>query len=427
MAQASVADIDLFDKTQSSLESCLSVLSEYQAQEISALQELQETVEQEVKTAESDLEAAIEEINQLQALLESLQLQLELAEAQLAALQAQLAMASMDPEEDTSGIEAEIEAVESQIEELHQKIDETRLKLEKAIAWRDKCQARLELAQQTYQIISQHLAEFEGRTNGCISSVSQNVETSRARLSAATKILNDYLATNPSAQAFADFIHRQYDPGKLITPADLGKALNLPPDQLDHYVRYLYQTDPTFRNKVNDYREKFKNANGENEKLKVLVQARRGGSGYLAENLVGQAFKPLGEVSMQNSTKFENGRFTKTDIVVTDLKNPVILGKGAGMGAPKGGSIAIEVKTGNSQYLYRQKEHMEFQSGGHKAASSSAVFCSKDIYDLKPDKEEELRKAMQASESPIIAILPRKKDLDTALNTFIVSGIEEST
>lgn len=425
MAQVSVADIDLFDETQALLESCLSVLNEYQSQELNVLHELQETVEQEVNAAEHDLEAAIEEVNQLQALLESLQLQLESAQAQLAMLQAELAMASMDPEADTSGIEAEIEAVEAQIEELNQRIEETQQKLEKAIAWKEKCQARLELAQQTFQSINQHLSDFEGRTNSCVSSVSQNVETSQARLSAATQILNDYLATNLSAQAFADFIHRQYDPGKLITPADLGKSLNLPPDQLNQYVRYLYQTDPTFRIKVNDYRERFKNANGENEKLKVLVQAKRGGSGALAENLVGQAFKPLGDVSMQNSTKFDNGRFTKTDVVVTNLKNPVVLGKGAGMGAPKGGSIAIEVKTGNSQYIYRQKEHMEFQSGGHKASSSSAVFCSKDVYDLKPEKEEELRKAMHDSESPIIAILPRKKDLDIALNTFIVSGVEE--
>ena len=425
MAQASVADIDLFDQTYSSLESCLSVLNEYQTQELHVLQELLETIEQEVNSAGTDLENAVEEVNQLQILLESLQLQLEMAEAQLASLQAQLAMASMDPDEDTSDIEAEIEAVESQIEELNQKIEETQQKLEKAIAWRDKCQARLELAQQTFQSINQHLADFEGRTSSCISSVSQNVEISHARLNAASQILNEYLATNPSAQAFADFIHKQYDSGKLITPADLGKSLNLPPDQLKHYVGYLYQTDPTFRNKVNDYREKFKNANGENEKLRVLVQAKRGGSGYLAESLVGQAFKPLGNVSMQNSTKFENGRFTKTDIVVTDLKNPVVLGKGAGMGAPKGGSIAIEVKTGNSQYIYQQKEHMEFQSGGHKASSSSAVFCSKDVYDLNPEKEEELRKAMRDSESPIIAILPRKKELDIALNTFIVSGVEE--
>ena len=425
MAQASVADIDLFDKTHSLLESCLSVLNDYQSQELRALQELQENVEQEVNIAARDLEAATEEVYQLQALLESLQLELEIAEAQLASLEAQLAMASMDPDADTSDIEADIEAVENQIEELNQKIEETQQKLEKAIAWRDKCQARLELAQQALMAINQHIIEFEGRTNSCIYSVSQNVETAQARLSAATQILNDYLATNPAAQAFADFIHRQYDSGKLITPADLGKTLNLPPDQLSYYVRYLYQTDPAFRNKVNDYRERFKNANGENEKLKILIQARRGGSGYLAESLVGQAFKPLGDVSMQNSTKFENGRFTKTDVIVTDLKNPVILGKGAGMGAPKGGSIAIEVKTGNSQYIYQQKEHMEFQSGGHKSSSSSAVFCSKDVYDLKPEKEEELRKAMRESESPIIAILPRKKDLDTALNTFIVSGVEE--
>ncbi len=128
-----------------------------------------------------------------------------------------------------------------------------------------------------------------------------------------------------------------------------------------------------------------------------------------------QALSPLGhKADTQARTTFEDGRFTKTDLIIEDLKAPVILGRGEGMSAPAGGSIAIEVKCGRASYLYSQKDHMVFQSGGHQEANASMTVCSRDIKDLTPEKEEELREALRSAGSPLIGMLPTKDEIDKA-------------
>lgn len=131
------------------------------------------------------------------------------------------------------------------------------------------------------------------------------------------------------------------------------------------------------------------------------------------------AFSPIGTVSTQDRRYFENGRYTKIDLVVKDLKNPVILGQGEGMGAPVGGSLAVEVKTGHSEYIYNQKDHMIFQAGGHQDCSTSITICSGDIHDLPEEKERELRNAMRDAGSPIVGMLPKKDDIDATIWNLI--------
>ena len=40
------------------------------------------------------------------------------------------------------------------------------------------------------------------------------------------------------------------------------------------------------------------------------------------------------------------------------------------------------------------------------------VICSRDIHDLSPEKEQELRDALRSAGSPIIGMLPSKDELD---------------
>jgi len=140
---------------------------------------------------------------------------------------------------------------------------------------------------------------------------------------------------------------------------------------------------------------------------------RKNLSGHFSEKIVEQALGPLGHnTDTQSRTTFEDGRFTKTDLIIKDMKVPVILGRGEGMGAPAGGSIAIEVKCGRASYLYSQKEHMVFQSGGHQRANASMTICSRDIKELTPEQEEELREALRNAGSPLIGMLPTKDEID---------------
>ena len=105
---------------------------------------------------------------------------------------------------------------------------------------------------------------------------------------------------------------------------------------------------------------------------------------------------------------------------------PVILGRGEGMSASVGGSIAIEVKCGRASYLYSQKDHMVFQSGGHQEANASITVCSRDIRDLTPEQEEELREALRSAGSPLLGMLPTKDEIDKACWDIVTGSTENN-
>jgi len=81
--------------------------------------------------------------------------------------------------------------------------------------------------------------------------------------------------------------------------------------------------------------------------------------------------------------------------------------------------MAFEVKSGKPEYLYNQKEHMLFQAEGHKQADLHCTLCSRDIHDLTPEKEKELRDALRTAGSPLIGMLPSKNDIDRSCLAFI--------
>jgi hypothetical protein len=58
---------------------------------------------------------------------------------------------------------------------------------------------------------------------------------------------------------------------------------------------------------------------------------------------------------------------------------------------------------------------MEYQARAHTNADASMVLCSRDIKNLSPEDEAELRTALKAANSPIPAMLPEKDDIDEAL------------
>jgi len=241
------------------------------------------------------------------------------------------------------------------------------------------------------------------------------LSSGQARLRRAQEALNAYLATNHEAAKFYAYLNWSPPPNKVVTPKDLAERLNMSPEQRRLFLEYLIERDPAFRGHIAEYRRQLGAAKGPAEKLAVQLKIRRHLSGYCGEKLVEQALKPLGAtVTTQARTVFEDGRFTKTDLVIENLKAPVILGQGKGMGAPAGGSIAIEVKCGQASYLYAQKDHMVFQAGGHRKADASMTVCSRDIKDLTPEQEEELREALRKAGSPLIGMLPKKEDLDQA-------------
>ncbi|AHV95628.1 hypothetical protein [Paenibacillus sabinae] len=286
---------------------------------------------------------------------------------------------------------------------------------ERAKRHRMRMEQRKELADRAAALTAELQEEVEGESAVRMRQAEESVDVGRSRLSSAHEALQAYLAANGVASAFHEWLRWSPPPNQPVRPETLNARLSMTPEQQRLFVEYLEERDPEFRAKLEKYRQDLREAAGEAERQAVQLKVRKQLSGTLGEKMVEYAFKPLAErIDTQNVTRFEDGRYTKTDITVHGLKTPVILGRGVGMGAPAGGSIRIEVKCGSVQYLLSQKEHMKFQAGGHRSARASMTVCSRDIKDLSSETERDLRQALTDAGSPLVGMLPRKKELDQA-------------
>jgi hypothetical protein len=52
------------------------------------------------------------------------------------------------------------------------------------------------------------------------------------------------------------------------------------------------------------------------------------------------------------------------------------------------------------------------------------VICTRDIHDLSPEKENELREKLRKAGSPMIGMLPRKDELDDGCIRFVKGKME---
>lgn len=314
-----------------------------------------------------------------------------------------------------SSEEAYVAATESAVAEAESAVASAEEASEAAKGHRIQMEQRNELAHQCLDMAIQLAETVQTECTTRLANTAAHLETGKARLESAKAVLNAYLNAHPPAAEFYSWLKWSPDPNTPITPKELNSRLTLSVEQQRYYFEYLADRDPAFRAKIADYRSQLKAANGPAERHAVQLKIRRNLSGFCSEKIVEQALSPLGHnVDTQARTTFEDGRFTKTDLIIKDLKVPVILGRGAGMSAPAGGSIAIEVKCGQASYLSSEKDHMVFQSGGHQQANASMTVCSRDIKELPPEQEEELREALRNAGSPLTGMLPTKDEIDKA-------------
>lgn len=239
------------------------------------------------------------------------------------------------------------------------------------------------------------------------------------RLQAAHDDLEAYLARiSPQArQSIRDYSSWEPTEKKPIDPKEIHDRLNSDEAVVDGLLEYIYTTDPKFRASIDRLCTQLDSPVNTSA---VEVKIKKNVVGRLCEELVIQAFQPMGErVETQHVYHLDDGRFTKVDMILYGLKEPLILGRGEGMGGRKGGSLAIEVKSGRAEYIYSQTAHMEIQAKGHKSCDISCTVCTRDINDLRPEQQEEVRDRLKAAGSPILGMLPKKSDLDARCIQFV--------
>ncbi|WP_303285299.1 hypothetical protein [Marinobacter sp. SS8-8] len=432
MAYVSVGQVENLEEAIAGIQSAYdSMESACQAQIAAAEAKLAEA-QQEADNSAQLLDAAMEAEMEAGQQLEQANEQLASANEQLSSARSSLSTCEASGSHDEEGNyeppncsseEADVAAAESSVAEAESVVAAAEEALEAAKDHRMQMEQRNEMARQCLDMATQLAETVQTECAARLASAAAHLETGKARLESAKAALNAYLDTHPPAAEFYSWLKWSPDPNKPITPKELHSRLNLSVEQQRYYFEYLVDRDPAFRAKITDYRSQLEVANGAAERHAVQLKIRRNLSGYCGEKIVEEALGPLGHrADTQARTTFEDGRFTKTDLIIEDLKVPVILGRGEGMSAPAGGSVAIEVKCGRASYLYSQKDHMVFQSGGHQEANASMTVCSRDIKDLTPEQEEELREALRIAGSPLIGMLPTKDEIDKVCWDMVIGS-----
>lgn len=424
MSQVSVGQVENLEDLVRNLCSVQESLETACREQIAKAEHKHEETCEELRISESMLEQAIEKERITQEALEAAKQHLLLCQEALQAAYAAIAAAvafSANPAA-IAAAEAAVVAAESAVMAAEVAVVMAEAAYVLAVTNRQTMEVRVNLAKLANFQAQKLLLETQQECNVRLLSVKQLVVLGSARLKMAQQSLSAYLMTNPAAAQFYDWL--KWDPtkdGRAVTPDVLKKRMDLSAEQRRLLHEYLYDRDPAYRRLVDKYRDEWKSAKGDVERNIVARKARIHLGGAFGEQLVRHALAPLGgHIETQGRIYVgDGGRYTKIDLIVTDLKVPVVLGRGEGMGAPVGGSMAFEVKCGKADYLYAQKDHMIFQAEGHKQADAQCTLCSRDIHDLSPEKEKELRDALRLAGSPLIGMLPSKNEIDESCLDFI--------
>ena len=391
-----VASVENMEDVSSALSSGVENAAESVRETGSSLDGLSESADAALAGAERAVEEVRAEVCRLESLIESLESEIS----------------SRNNDEENDGNRSAKAALASAWADLGEAKEELR-----------GCEERREKAAETARQAAALRERFLDRSRTSLMRMEALGEQCAERVRHACEALEKYIAEHPgsTAAAFAGWVRWTPPANAPVTPDAL--AARMKAANFRESIAYEAERDPRFRSKIEDYQHRWTAAATLSEKAAVIRQARRNASGELAERVVTAAFRPIGDVSTQNRTVFDDGRYTKTDLVVRNLRAPVILGRGDRAFAPKGGTVAFEVKAGKAAYLQSQEDHLVFQAGGHRTANASATICTADIHDLPEDEERRLRDRLRAAGSPIIGMLPRKRDIDRALYEAIVYGI----
>lgn len=385
----------------------------------------------EVQNSECMVESAIQQEQTAQRVVESAQRNLEGSQSSLSAANSARSACAAQPNDengtppDCSSEESDVADAESAVQQAQAESEQARADLEQSKEYRQAMEQRVELAKQAQAMAEQILEQARQECNVRMASVTQAIEAGIARLTVAQQALNAYLATNPSTEQFRTWLKwTSTQHGGPITPDTLRDRMNLSLTQQRIFQEYLYDRNPAYRKLADKYRSEWASARGDAERNIVARKTRIHLSSAFSEQMARYALAPLGgRIETQGRTFVgDNGRYTKTDLIVSDLCVPVILGRGEGMGAPVGGSMAFEVKCGKAKYLYSEKNHMVFQAEGHKQADAQCTFCSRDIHDLPPEKEKELRDTLRKAGSPLVGMIPHKNEIDHSCLELIREG-----
>ena len=326
----------------------------------------------------------------------------------------------------TSGNPLAIAAASAHVAALTPEVAQAVQEYNEAVEHRKRIEHRCELAQKCVNLAQEMCENLNIRFNYSKVKVDEKVLKGSGRLKMAYDDLRRYLSRiSPEArQEIKDWDNWKPKENEPVKPDEIRDRLNASKNVTNGILEYLYATDMNFRATVDRHCQNLKVPGMENG---TIVQIKKNIAGRLCEELVIRSFSPMGtSIETQHRENLPDGTYTKVDMLLHGLKQPLILGKGEGMGAREGGSLGIEVKAGHKEYIYSQLSHLEKQAQGHKYCDVSCTVCSRDIKDLSPERETFLREKVKEAGSPMMGMLPYKDDLDRECIEFVKSKAEEN-
>lgn len=264
--------------------------------------------------------------------------------------------------------------------------------------------------------------------------VLSRAETSGAALSEALgtvgkelpKSLNALADTTGGKTAFDAARWSEWSPqaGEVVTPSSIAERFRPLRDlsNLESYARNLEQRDPSFAKELTRRQEQLQAATSPAERDTALQQLRKSTAGKLGESIAIDGLKPYfnglelqQRVETANGTTFIDGRFT-------NARCPIIFGRGHGVA--EGGTLSVEVKTGQPVYLEREVNHIaDRQVQGHLAAGDkSLVLVSRDVYAMTGERAA--RDTVAEAGSHVMALLPEKRVMDEVLLRILRERVE---
>ncbi|MDR1836452.1 MAG: hypothetical protein LBQ89_02230 [Treponema sp.] len=399
MAQVSIGQVENLSRAITAIEICV---HETETEAALSLAE----VEQKLNETEDFLNESMQLVQQRES---------ELATAEALLVAAQIALAAAQAALNNAAALAAAEVALAAAERNR----------EKAIRNLDLARQRVEIAQRNYYKARNLHERVRLECLARLKTINAISEEGKSRLKHAWETLDAYLNANSVAKTVYGYLNWRPPANKPVTPQNIHSRISLNPPQQNILIQYLVETDPAFQNKITDYRNTLKAARGQAERDAVYAEISKNLGGEYAEKMTALALQPLGDdVQVQIAYTIKDEKKTFIDFIISNLKVPVVLEEGEEAVAPKGGSIAIEIKTGRKKLLNSREEYMEYRAKADPDAS--IVLCIRDIKDLSPDETAELRAALKAADSPILAILPDKDLIDEALWKIIVGGDENA-
>lgn len=428
MAQVSIGQVENLEDLLRGLQSARESLAAACHEQIAVAALKCQDAREEAELSQGMLEQAVQHEQAAKQAADDAQQALDASHGALDAAESSLSACLAQPVDENgtypecTGDHAAVARAQASVEQAHAALSRTQGEFERATEHRQSMEQRVDLAKQAQMVAAQVAEHARQECNARLAAVDQAIEIGAARVRAAQQALDAYLGTNPPAAQFHAWL--TWNPalhGAPITPDTLRDRMDMSSEHRRMLQQYLYERNPAYRMQVDKYRKQWTAAQGDAERNILARKARIHLSGEFGEQIARHALAPLGgRIETQGRTFVgDNGRYTKTDLLVSDLRVPVIMGRGEGMAAPVGGSMAFEVKCGKADYLYAQMDHMVFQAEGHKQADAQCTLCSRDIHELPPEKEKALRDTLRAAGSPMVGMLPKKNEIDQSCLEFI--------